>query len=390
MGRADRGRWRPAAAGGPGLHAPVWCWARGGHLAPAWAGVAQGGGPGGAGPGRVGGGDAGGSGRGPGGPQQPQGRAGPRLGPPKARARALRVGLAEVERGKKWLAQHQRLVAEVPPLQDVMHPSAQRGTQDTAPDPDGGPGGQRLTKQVAPARRISLAEADMRHGRKSSATTFNGLQEHCVLDWDRPGTRAGVVRPANEPAPAAVELLVETLEPPLGLLQRAIDWGYRASPRRASPSWPAPGRKAGRSSPRTPAPWTVRTGPAPVRGARPSRWSRAKTPSCPPAPVLGVHRERRAPPPGAVQGEACIAVRTNRASPSSGPRSKPSADAPRGANVPLRYERIDQRSSRSGCILCRSGIRKESRRPGATCGTAGARSTAGRLRHGVPFVRPAS
>ena len=211
-----------------------------------------------------------------------------------------------------------------------------------------------------------------------------------MLDLDSHVTREVVVRPANEPEHEAVELLVETLEPPLGLLQRAIDWGYKASPRRASPSWPAPGRKAGRSSPRTPAPWTVCTGPAPVRGARPSRWSQTKTPSCPPAPVLGVHRERRAPPPGAVQGEACIAVRTNRASPSSGPRSKPSADAPRGANVPLRYERIDQRSSRSGCILCRSGIRKESRRPGATCGTAGARSTAGRLRHGVPFVRPAS
>ena len=47
-------------------------------------------------------------------------------------------------------------------------------TQDTAPDPAGGPGGKRLQKHVAPDRRISIEDADMRHGRKSSAKTFNG------------------------------------------------------------------------------------------------------------------------------------------------------------------------------------------------------------------------
>src|SRR5262252_5764282 len=152
-------------------------------------------------------------------------------GQPKAREQALRLVLAEVERWQTWLEQHQRLVEEVPPLQEVMDTIAQIVTQDTEPAPDGGPGGTRINKHVAPDRRISIEDADMRHGRKSSAKTFNGFKEHFVLDLDSHVTREVVVRPANEPEHEAVELLVETLEQPPGLLQLDIDWGYMASPR---------------------------------------------------------------------------------------------------------------------------------------------------------------
>jgi hypothetical protein len=152
-------------------------------------------------------------------------------GQPKAREQALRLVRAEVERWKKWLEQHQRLGEDVPPLKDVMDTVAQIVTQDTAPEPDGGPGGKRIKQQVAPGRRISIEDAAMRHGHKRSAKTCNGFQEHFVLDLDRHVTREGVGRPANEPEQEAVELLVETLETPPGLLQLAIDLGYMASPR---------------------------------------------------------------------------------------------------------------------------------------------------------------
>jgi hypothetical protein len=152
-------------------------------------------------------------------------------GQPKAREQALGLVLEEIARWKKWLEQHQRLVADVPPLQDVMDTIAQILMQDTEPDPEGGPGGKRLKKQVAPERRISLEEAEMRHGRKSSAKTFNGFKEHFVLDLDSHVTREVVVRPANEPEHEAVELLAETLEKPPGLLQLDVDLGYMASPR---------------------------------------------------------------------------------------------------------------------------------------------------------------
>ncbi len=41
-------------------------------------------------------------------------------------------------------------------------------------------------------------------------------------------------------------------------------------------------------------------------------------------------------------------------------------------------------------FLSRVGIHRTSRRPEGTCGTAGARSTAGRARHGAPYARPAT
>src|SRR5262252_5300457 len=149
----------------------------------------------------------------------------------KAREQALRLVLDEVERWQKWLEQHPRLVEDGPPLKDVMDTIAQMVTQDTEPDPDGGPGGKRIQKQVAPDRRISFEDADMRHGRKSSAKPFHGFQEHFVLDLDSQVTREVVVRPATEPEHEAVELLVETLEQPPGLLQLDIDLGYMARPR---------------------------------------------------------------------------------------------------------------------------------------------------------------
>ena len=56
-------------------------------------------------------------------------------------------------------------------------------TQDTEPDPEGGPGGRRIKPHVAPDRRISIEDADMRHGRKSRAKTFNGFKEHLRWTW---------------------------------------------------------------------------------------------------------------------------------------------------------------------------------------------------------------
>ena len=96
-------------------------------------------------------------------------------GQPKAREQALRGVLAEVERWQTWLEQHQRLVEEGTPLQDVMDTIAQIVTQDTEPDPDGGPGGARIKQHVAPDRRISLEDADMRHGRKEQRQNVQRL-----------------------------------------------------------------------------------------------------------------------------------------------------------------------------------------------------------------------
>jgi hypothetical protein len=156
-----------------------------------------------------------------------------------ARASALRAVLEEVERWKSWLEQQPSLWAPEPPLQEMMDTMVQIVEQDTEPDPEGGPGARRIKQHVAPDRRISIEDKDMRHGRKSSSKTFNGFKEHFALDLDSTVTREVVVSPANESEHEAVELLAETLEQGPGLLQLDIDLGYMASPRIAQ--WAAQG-----------------------------------------------------------------------------------------------------------------------------------------------------
>jgi Transposase DDE domain len=151
-------------------------------------------------------------------------------GAPSARERALGLVLEEGTRWPRWLEQ-QTLAAQEAPLQEVMATITQMLAQDTEPDPEGGPGGRRLKKDVAPDRRISIEDTAMRHGRKSSATTCNGFKEHFAVDVDSKVTREVVVRPAHEPEHEAVELLAEELEKAPGLLQLDIDLGDMASPR---------------------------------------------------------------------------------------------------------------------------------------------------------------
>ncbi len=160
-------------------------------------------------------------------------------GEPGAREKALRLVLEEVDRWQRWLEQHQSLSEPESPLQEVMDTIGQSVEQDTEPDPEGGPDGRRIKKQVAPDRRISIEDKDMRHGRTSSAKTFNGFKEHFVLALDSKVTREVVVCPANEPEDEAVELVAEELESGQGLLQLDIDLGYMASPRIAQ--WAAQG-----------------------------------------------------------------------------------------------------------------------------------------------------
>jgi Transposase DDE domain/Transposase domain (DUF772) len=160
-------------------------------------------------------------------------------GQPSARSRALGLVLEEVARWQYWLEQPQPLATEQPPLQEVMETITQIVTPDTESDPGGGPGARRLKPHVTPDRRISLEDKDIRHGRKSSAKTFNGFQEHFAVDVDSKVIREVVVRPANEPEHAAVELLAEALEKAPGLLPLDIDLGYMARTRIAR--WAAQG-----------------------------------------------------------------------------------------------------------------------------------------------------
>jgi len=81
---------------------------------------------------------------------------------------------------------------------------------------------------VAKDRRISIHDADMRHGRKSRSKRFDGYKRHVMNDLDIPGLiRGGLVTPANVPEAEAAKPLIEQLETQGDMLAELhIDRGY--------------------------------------------------------------------------------------------------------------------------------------------------------------------
>ena len=130
---------------------------------------------------------------------------------PAAKTQGLRKLLGEVEALQKWLAAEMAQASKEPPLDVQLATLKQVCEQDIEPDPDGG--GPRIKQGVAPDRRISIHDADMRHGRKSKSQRFNGYKRHVMNDLDIPGLiRGGLVTPANVPEAEAAKPLIERVE----------------------------------------------------------------------------------------------------------------------------------------------------------------------------------
>lgn len=81
--------------------------------------------------------------------------------------------------------------------------------QDLEPDPAGG---TRIRRGVAKDRQISITDPEMRHGRKSSATRFDGYKRHIAHDLDEHLILAAEVLPANTPDIAGLEPLLIAVE----------------------------------------------------------------------------------------------------------------------------------------------------------------------------------
>ena len=113
-----------------------------------------------------------------------------------------------------------------PPLKEQWELVEQLIEQDTEPDPDGT--GARIKRGVAKDRRISIHDADMRHGRKSKSKRIDGYKRHVAIDLDAAGVVCAVaVTPANQPERAAARLLLEGIErKALCVDELYIDRGY--------------------------------------------------------------------------------------------------------------------------------------------------------------------
>jgi transposase len=100
--------------------------------------------------------------------------------------------------------------------------------QDVQTRPDGTAA---LRRAVAPERRISVEDPDMRHGRKSRTQRVDGYKRHVLRDLDSGLLRAGGVTRANAPEASVTDDLVADLAPqPVTLRELHIDRAYLSSP----------------------------------------------------------------------------------------------------------------------------------------------------------------
>jgi len=117
-----------------------------------------------------------------------------------------------------------------PPLKEHLNTLEQIRAQDLEPDPSGG-GKRRIREGVAPDRRISIEDPEMRHGRKSKTKRIDGYKRHIATDMDSGLILACAITPANRPEEEAAPLLQEDIErQKRNIRELHIDRGYVASP----------------------------------------------------------------------------------------------------------------------------------------------------------------
>ena len=143
-----------------------------------------------------------------------------------AQTAALQTLLHQVDALERWVAGRASKEAEVPPLKGSLELLRKLVNQDIEPDPSGK--GRRIKDEVAKDRIISIADPEMRHGRKSKTKLFNGYKRHIAIADNL--ILATAVVPANvqEQAPAA--RLLETVASHGDIEVLDIDRGYLASP----------------------------------------------------------------------------------------------------------------------------------------------------------------
>jgi hypothetical protein len=91
--------------------------------------------------------------------------------------------------------------------------------------------GVRIRQGVAPDRRVSVEDAEMRHGRKSKSKRFNGYKEHIARDLDSPAIVACAVTPANVPEEEGAQPIADAIQRQgWSIAELHIDRAYVNSP----------------------------------------------------------------------------------------------------------------------------------------------------------------
>jgi hypothetical protein len=148
---------------------------------------------------------------------------------PVQKESAVKRLVIELENLEDWLSSNLADELKKPPLAEEIATLKQVMDQDLEPDPSGG--GMRIRRGVAEDRRVSIEDAEMRHGRKSKTKRFNGYKRHIAADLDSGLILAGAITPANRPEEEAAPALKQDIEiQGFEISELNIDRGYIGSP----------------------------------------------------------------------------------------------------------------------------------------------------------------
>jgi hypothetical protein len=142
-----------------------------------------------------------------------------------AQTAALQKLLGQVDALERWVAKRAAKESRVPPLKDSLDLLRKVVGQDIEPDPSGG---RRIKEEVSKERIISIADPEMRHGRKSRSKLFNGYKRHIAIANDL--VLATAVEPANAAEHVAAGKLLAAAAKHGDIDILDIDRGYLASP----------------------------------------------------------------------------------------------------------------------------------------------------------------
>jgi transposase len=147
---------------------------------------------------------------------------------PSAQQHALTMILDALNAVEHWLETQPVPAETASQVAAAMTVGQQVRAQDVVTAPDGTP---TLRHGVAAERRISIEDAEMRHGRKSRSLLVDGYKRHVLRDLDSRLIVAVGVTPANAPEASVTDAIETDLAAQQCTLRELhIDRAYLASP----------------------------------------------------------------------------------------------------------------------------------------------------------------